>query len=76
MNLIKYNHVTTLEEAKQIIAEQDMIIGKQYREILQLEETQRRHNQCTSQRKKEAGYDQSISFDIVWEETLKKAQSY
>jgi hypothetical protein len=75
MNLTEYDHVTTLEGAKQIIAEQDMIIGKQYREILQFEETQRKLNQCNSQRKREAGYDQSISFDTVWSETLKKART-
>lgn len=42
---------------------------------IKMQETQRRLNQCNSKRKQEAGYDQSISFDIVWEETLKKAQS-
>ena len=75
MNVEEYNHIKTLEEAKQIIAKQDMIIGQQFRELTDIKDTQRRLSECNSQRKREAGYDQSISFDIVWEETLKKARS-
>ena len=75
MNTDDYNHIKTLKEAKKIIAEQDMIIGSQFRELTSLKDTQRRLNDCNAKRKREAGYDQWVSFDVVWEETLKKAQT-
>ena len=75
MNTDDYNHIKTLKEAKRIIAEQDMIIGSQFRELTSLKDTQRRLNDCNSKRKREAGYDQWVSFDVVWDETLKKAQT-
>lgn len=75
MNTDDYNHIKTLKEAKRIIAEQDMIIGSQFRELTSLKDTQRRLNDCNSKRKREAGYDQWVSFDVVWDETLKKAQA-
>lgn len=37
MNKEEYNHIKTIEEAKQIIAKQDMIIGHQFRQITDLE---------------------------------------
>ena len=75
MNTYNYNHIKTLKEAKKIIAEQDMIIGSQFRELASLKDTQRRLKDCNSKRKREAGYGQWVSFDVVWDETLKKAQA-
>lgn len=75
MNTEDYNHIKTLKEARKIIAEQDMIIGSQFRELTSLKDTQRRLNDCNAKRKREAGYDQSVSFDVVWDETLKKSQT-
>jgi|NOAtaT_6_FD_contig_41_3181682_length_414_multi_1_in_0_out_0_1 hypothetical protein len=75
MNTEEYNHIKTLEEAKQIIAKQDMIIGHQFRQITDLEENQRRRNEWLHKAKQEAGYSSSVSFDDVWAETLKKARS-
>ena len=68
--------IEEVKNSENTIAKQDLIIGKQYREILQFEETQRRLNECNAQRKREAGYDQSVSFDDVWAETLRKARSF
>ncbi len=76
MNVEEYNHIKTLDEAKQIIAKQDMIIGQQFRELADIKDTLRRWNECNSKRKREAGYNPWISFDVVWAETLKKAQSF
>lgn len=70
-----YNHIKTLEEAKKVIAEQDEIIGRQFRELESVKDSRIRYNQCLSKRKREAGYTQSTSFDVVWEEVLKKAQN-
>ena len=75
MNTEEYNHIKTLEEAKQIIAKQDMIIGHQFRQITDLESSQRSRNEWLYKAKEEAGYNQNVSFDVVWAETLKKAQS-
>ena len=70
-----YEHIKTLEEAKKVIAEQDRMIGEQRREILDLRDSESRRNNWLWKAKKDAGYGQNVSFDIVWEETLKKAQS-
>lgn len=75
MNTEEYNHIKTLEEAKQIIAKQDMIIGHQFRQIGDLKDSQRRRNEWLHKAKEEAGYDQYVSFDTVWADILKKALS-
>ena len=76
MDTTEYNHIKTLKEAKQIIAQQDLIIGKQYRELLDYQDRQIRLNECNSKRKREAGYPQSVSFDVVWKEILEKTRSF
>ena len=70
--LQNYEDITTLDKALEIIHNQDAIIGSQYRNISNLEDSKSRYDQVLSQRKREAGYDQSVSFDIVWEELMKK----
>lgn len=75
MNTELYKNIT-LDEAIAIIAEQDMLIGKLTRETINKQETIFNFKQCQQNRKKEAGYSESVSFDTVWSETLKKAQQY
>ena len=41
-----------------------------------MQDTIYKFNECQRERKKQAGYHDSISFDIVWNEILKKAQSH
>ncbi|MFW5847305.1 MAG: hypothetical protein ACOCVF_00100 [bacterium] len=61
---------------KKIIDHQDMIIGRQLREIEDYQDTQMRYKQVLYKRKQEAGYNQEVSFDIIWEEVLEKAKKY
>lgn len=75
MSLEIYTEIKTLDEAKQIIAQQDMIIGEQLRRIQFYQDTIFNYNQAKDKRIIEAGYDRDTSFDIVWNETLKKANS-
>jgi len=56
---------------KQIIKQQDEIIGRLTRENEFLEDSQRRRNDWLRKAKKDAGYPDSISFDVVWEHALK-----
>jgi hypothetical protein len=67
--------IEDFNKTESIIAQQDSIIGSQSRKISYLEDSEFKRNQWLRDAKKEAGYDDSISFDIVWSETLKKAQS-
>ena len=71
-----YSEIKTLEEALKVIAEQDRMIGELTRKNNSSDDSIFRFKQCQRQRKKDAGYDDSVSFDIVWEETLKKAKEY
>lgn len=48
---------------------------KLYKENVQLYETQVRREYWIRQAKEQAGYKDTVSFDVVWEETLKKAQA-
>jgi hypothetical protein len=75
MNAEEYEHIKTLDEAKKIIANQDMIIGKQLREIQFLQDSVYKRQEWLRKAKKEANYDQNVSFDDVWREVLNKAQS-
>ena len=70
----KYQSVTTLAHAKQVIAEQDRMIGELTRKCNSLEDSQSRREQWLRQAKKEAGYDNNESFDKVWAETLALAK--
>jgi hypothetical protein len=63
-------------EKKTTIAEQDRIIGSLTREVSYLKDLQMHHNEWNRKAKKEAGYHDNISFDIVWKETLEKAKAY
>lgn len=70
-----YREIKSLKEAKNVIAEQDRLIGELNRKVNFLEDTSIKRAEWLSNAKKEAGYDNNQSFDIVWKETLKKAQS-
>lgn len=64
-----------LKEALEIIDQQDQMIGKLTRENERLEESQRKRREWLDRAKKEAGYDRSVSFDIVWKQVLEKANT-
>lgn len=65
----------TLEEALLIIAEQDQMIGELTRKVNFLEDTESRRKDWLRKAKEDAGYDPNTSFDVVWKETLQKAES-
>ena len=67
-NIYEYNQ-------QDIIDKQDIIIGRQLRQIEHLQDTISKNNECNRKRKKDAGYDDSISFDIVWKEILEKSKN-
>lgn len=69
-----YNNIKTVKEAIEIIAEQDRRIGMLTRKTEHDNDTIYKLRQCQDMRKEEAGYEYGVSFDIVWAETLKKAQ--
>lgn len=69
-----YDEIKTIDEAKDIISEQDRMIGEFIREITWLKESEYKRKCWLEKAKKEAGYHSNISFDIVWEETLNKAK--
>ena len=64
----------TLKQALKIISEQDRMIGELTRANDNLEDTNRRRQEWLSKAKKEAGYTDRISFDLVWAETLQKSR--
>lgn len=59
---------------KEIIAQQDQIIGRLTRENEYLQESARRRAEWLREAKREAGYDDRVSFDDVWKEVLEKAR--
>jgi hypothetical protein len=71
----KYANVKTLKQALRIISEQDRMIGELTRANNNLEDTNRRRQDWLREAKKQAGYPDQMSFDVVWAETLQKAQS-
>ena len=71
-----YSDIKTLDQALDIIAIQDMKIGKLTREIEFNQDTIYKCRQSNSERKKQAGYNDSVSFDDVWNEVFKKANDY
>ncbi|MCX5884340.1 MAG: hypothetical protein NT096_00245 [Proteobacteria bacterium] len=60
---------------RSIIKEQDRMIGGIFQGIDSSCQSERRRQDWLYKAKKDAGYDPRISFDTVWAETLKKAQS-
>ncbi|WP_173050016.1 hypothetical protein [Bosea sp. ANAM02] len=54
--------------------EADRRAGASERQKAHLEEGERRANSWLMQAKEDAGYDNNVSFDQVWEETLAKAR--
>ena len=58
-----------------VIAQQDRIIGQLTREVENLQDSERKRRKWLKAAKEQAGYSNMTSFDIVWEETLKKALS-
>ena len=65
-----YENIKTIEEAKEIISEQDRMIGELTRKVNYLEDTEFKRNQWLSQAKKDAGFDNMDSFDNVWKAAL------
>ena len=66
----KYQNITTLDEALKLIEEQDRMIGQLTRENNENKDTISRLKECTRKRKKAAGYDDSTSFDVIWDDML------
>lgn len=62
--------------SKEIIDEQDRIIGELTREIYNLKEAAYMREEWLRKAKKEAGYMNETGFDIVWRETLENARKY
>lgn len=62
-------------EEKDIIKRQDEIIGRLTRENEYLKESERRRSEWLRKAKKDAGYHDSISFDVVWAKALKLLKS-
>jgi hypothetical protein len=65
-----YDNIT-LEQALEIIKEQDSIIGRLTREVDFLKDSQFKRTQWLDKAKRDAGYPNSVSFDDVWEAALK-----
>lgn len=65
----------TQEEVSQVIADLTLQIHKLKRLVQDQSDTIHRHTEATQQRKREAGYELSTSFDLVWSEILAKANS-
>lgn len=63
----------TLKEAQKIIKKQDQMIGELTRRVDYLQDSVNRSKEWLRKAKKEAGYNDGVSFDIVWAETLTKA---
>ena len=68
-----YKDIKTAKEALEVIAEQDRMIGMLTRQNERQGDIIYKFTQCQSDRKQEAGYEDHISFDTVWAETLQKA---
>ena len=54
------------------LAEADRRAGAAERRLEKLEEQERRRDCWFLQAKRDAGYDQNVSFDIVWDALLAK----
>lgn len=64
------------ESKDEIIAEQDRMIGELTRKVKYLEDSESRRQDWLRRAKKEAGYEDMTSFDVVWRETLNKARNW
>lgn len=53
----------------------DSLLGRLTRRVAYLEDGQMKHNDWLRKAKKEAGYHDSISFDVVWSDALKSLLS-
>ena len=71
-----YNNITNLEQAIEVIAEQDRIIGVLTRENDALHESSIKRKEWLSKAKRDLGYDNAISFDVVWQYVLDKLKSF
>lgn len=66
----------TKRDLEKILTHQDEIIGRLTRQVEHLQDTVDRYNQSTSQKKRDAGCGDSVSFDVVWKQTLIDAQRW
>ena len=71
---VSQDNEMTLKDAKKIIKWQNEKIGEFTREIEWLRDTEYKRKEWLRDAKKEAGYNDGISFDTVWAETLAKAR--
>jgi hypothetical protein len=71
----KYSNIKSLDEALEIISEQDRLVGQLSREVRYLKDSVSRRTDWLSHAKREAGYEQSESFDVVWKEVLDKSRN-
>lgn len=60
-------------KAKAALDEADRKRGQLERELDYLKDSERKRNSWLAKAKEQAGYSQNTSFDVVWAETLKKA---
>ncbi len=63
------------QEANQVMSEQSLLILKLQKENENLREEIYKRREWIRKAKKQAGYSDSSSFDVVWEETLLKAKN-
>ena len=68
-----YEDVKSLDGAKQIIGNQDMIIGKMYRKIIKLEYDKLQWEKWKDREIHRAGYADGMDFKDVWAEVLQKS---
>jgi hypothetical protein len=61
---------------KAIIKKQDRIIGELTRKVEFLQDSVNKRNEWLREAKKDAGYSDSVSFDIVWRDTLESSQAH
>lgn len=64
------------EELIRTIKQQDEIIGRLTRENESLQNTVSAFNSVTRKRKQQLGYDQNVSFDVVFADLVAKAKKY
>ncbi len=63
----------TLKEALRVIKKQDQMIGELTRKVDYLQDSVNKREEWLRKAKKDAGYNNAVSFDTVWAETLAKA---
>lgn len=65
-----------LEEVQEVLSAYALKCHRMEQEIASLKDTVRKNYESSIERKIQAGYSTNVSFDIVWSETLEKAQKY